>query len=94
MRRAAKVDVNHGETKTAFKRLGFTVLDLARVGSGCPDLLIARAHKTALVEVKHKRGKLSEGQKRFRDSWNGLVFECRSLADVIEIAGHLADVPR
>lgn len=49
MRRAAKVDANHEQVVTALRAAGASVLSLAAVGNGCPDLLVhmpARYHAT------------------------------------------------
>ena len=41
MRRAARVDSNHIEIVKAFRKLGCSVLSLASLGKGVPDLLVA-----------------------------------------------------
>ena len=52
MRRRARTDANHGDVVAALRKAGHYVLDLSRLGSGCPDLLIARRGRLVLVEVK------------------------------------------
>lgn len=52
MRRAAKVDSNHGEVVRALRAIGCTVQSLAAIGKGCPDLLVGYRGKTHLMEVK------------------------------------------
>lgn len=52
MRRAAKTDANHAEIARAFRRCGWWVVDCSRMGQGFPDLMIARAGRIELVEVK------------------------------------------
>lgn len=52
MRRAAKVDRNHGEVVEALRSAGCSVQSLATVGRGCPDLLVGYAGMWLLFEVK------------------------------------------
>jgi hypothetical protein len=50
VRRAAKVDANHGEIVKALRSAGCGVLDLSAVGNGCPDLLVhAPTHPTRVA---------------------------------------------
>ena len=85
MKRAAKVDANHAEIVEAFRKLGATVLDLSRVGGGCPDLLVGVRGVNILVEVKTARGTLRDSQQKFFDGWRGQCCVVRSVAEVIEI---------
>ena len=52
MRRAAKVDANHRQIRTALRQVGWTVHDLSGAGNGIPDLLCLKAGRVAFVEVK------------------------------------------
>lgn len=82
---ARRVDANHAELKAAFERMGCSVLDLFRVGDGCPDLAVALHGHTEFVEVKSGDGKLLPEQRRFRREWKGVVHEARSVDDVVAI---------
>lgn len=82
-----RVDANHGEVVEAFRRLGFAVADLSRLGSGIPDLAISRAGRTALIEVKDgdkppSARKLTPDEQRFRDGWQGAYHVVCGLDDV------------
>lgn len=86
-RRAAKTDANHAEIRQAFRALGCSVADTSAVGGGFSDLVVARAHKTCLVEVKDgslpaSRRKLTTEQETFRASWHGVYAVVGSLDDV------------
>lgn len=85
MRRAARTDKNHAEIVKAFRRLGASVLDLSRVGAGCPDLLVAQHGVNILVEVKFEKGGLTPDQKVFHDAWKGQICIARTAEDVAEI---------
>lgn len=86
MRRAAKVDTNHAEIRSAFRSMGFAVYDASKVGGGLPDLLISRNEKTKLVEVKTATGKFTKAQIEFRDGWKDTILVARCLADVEAIS--------
>jgi hypothetical protein len=52
------------------------VLDLAAVGGGCPDLLVGRAGKNYLIEIKDgakpaSARKLNAAQANFHAAWRG-----------------------
>jgi len=68
MRRAARVDRNHAEIVDALRKCGARVLDLSRVGRGCPDLLVHVGRLLVLVEVKTPQGTWTEAQERFREA--------------------------
>lgn len=71
MRRAAKIDSTHRPIVEALRAVGASVIDLATVGNGCPDLLVGYRGHTWLVEVKSARGKLTPAQKTVHAEWNG-----------------------
>ena len=83
MRRAAKVDSNHGDVRDHLLGHGWSVHSTAPLGRDFPDLLASRAGFTGLVEVKDgakpaSKRKLSDGQQRFRDTWQGVVITALS----------------
>lgn len=94
MRRAAKVDVNHSAIVKAFRDLGCSVLDLSRMGQGCPDLLIGKHQRNRLVEVKRdKKAKLTDAQLEFFGAWKGHVSVVTSPDDAARVVG-LMDMER
>jgi len=90
MRRAANVDRSHPEIVNAFEGLGCSVLSLAALGRGVPDLVVGIPGSPAinlLVEVKSfpahtEKGVLTQEQKDWHSSWRGQVAIVRSLEDV------------
>ena len=85
MRRNARVDSNHTEIVAAFRKLGASVLSLANLGRGVPDLLIAWCGVTMLVEVKAQKGKETEDQLRFFEGWQGQIFIVRDTEGVLTV---------
>ena len=82
MRRAARVDGNHAEIVDCFKKLGCSVLSLAPLGKGVPDLLVAIKGITWLVEVKMPKGKETADQIEFAATWKGCRAIVRDFAGV------------
>jgi Holliday junction resolvase len=93
MRRAAKIDANHGDVVKALRDAGCSVVSLASLGCGIPDLCIATpSGETWLFEVKNKAGKnkgqLNKEQKAFMAAWQGkyaVVQSAQQALEVIEI---------
>lgn len=86
MRRAARTDGNHAEVREHLRKLGWAVRDTSAVGHGFPDLLVARAAFTALVEVKDgdkspSARKLTPDQERFAKTWPGVCIKAESPED-------------
>ena len=71
MRRNARVDKNHSEVVEAFRKLGASVLSLAPLGRGIPDLLVAIGGVTWLIEIKSKKGKENDLQLEWAENWKG-----------------------
>lgn len=98
MRRAANLDTNHAEIVNALRGLGCSVLSLAALGHGTPDLLIGVPGSPALnllVEVKAFpagtiKGEPNEEQAAWHRDWRGQVAVVRSLEDV----GRLVEAAR
>jgi hypothetical protein len=87
MRRAARVDANHAEIVAAFRKCGCQVLDLSRVGGGCPDLLV-RTNFGALILIEVKDGSKSPSRRALTPMEAG--FCNRWDVHIVEDAG---DVP-
>ena len=71
MRHKASLDANHTEIVAGLRHIGATVVDLAKVGKGCPDLLVGWRGKTYLMEIKTKTGHMRATQEQFFRSWSG-----------------------
>lgn len=87
MRRAAKVDGNHAEIVRALRSAGCSVLSLASLGRGVPDLLVVRGRDYWLAEVKLPGKPLRPLQEAFRQSWGGPVQVVYSVDDALRMVG-------
>lgn len=85
MRTAARVDANHAQIVQAFRAMGCSVLSLAQVGKGCPDLVIGTHGINLLVEVKTPKGKLTNDQSAFIAGWKGGYDVVRTTEDVANL---------
>lgn len=74
MRRAAKKDGNHNTIADHLRKLGWSVLDLSRLGGGCPDMVVGRPGYCALVEVKQPGEGLTEDQVEVKKKWDAPYF--------------------
>ena len=85
MRRAAKVDANQAAIVDALRKCGCSVLSLAAIGKGAPDLLIGLRGKNVLAEVKNPatRGKLNDLQNDWHTKWAGQVLTVTSPEDAL-----------
>jgi len=90
VRRAARVDENQGEIVAALRRAGCSVLSLAPIGKGAPDILAGYRGKNVLLEVKRPKGKLNDQQKEFRDQWRGDLCVVRSVDEALMVLGIVA----
>jgi len=69
---AKRVDENQKQLIHTFIALGASVLNLSRVGQGCPDLLIGYKNKSVLVEIKKdSKSTFTEPQIKFMQEWRG-----------------------
>lgn len=88
MRRASKVDGNQEQIVRALRAVGCSVLSLAPLGRGAPDLLVGRNRSTWLLELKVGREKVNDAQAMFREGWRGCpVVVARSVEEALAAIG-------
>jgi hypothetical protein len=67
-----RVDANQNQIIHTFIALGASVLNLSRVGQGCPDILIGYKNQSILCEIKADEKKtFTEPQIKFMQNWRG-----------------------
>ena len=68
----ARIDTNHKEIVAALRQAGATVVSLAAMKHGCPDLLVGYANETVLMEIKRDaKAKFTPDQLDFLGKWKG-----------------------
>jgi Holliday junction resolvase len=89
-RRAARVDRNHAEIVAGLRQMGCSVLSLAAVGDGCPDILCGWRGVNLLLELKDgskspSRRELTADELEFLTHWNGTAVVVKTLQEAIEM---------
>lgn len=91
MRKIARTDVNQQEIVSALRQMGCSVVSLAPLGNGIPDLLCGYQGVTFLCEIKDgnmppSKQALTEDQKEFFQSWRGGILTIvHSVSDAVEL---------
>jgi len=86
MIRAARVDANQPEIVKAFRKLGWSVLIISQL-KNCFDILVSKNGRTVAVEIKDgskppSQRKLTQGEQKFKDEWQGDYRVIESVCDV------------
>lgn len=84
MRQNARIDKNQATIVDALRQLGYSVVSLASLGRGCPDLLVGAHGHNWLFEVKTPTGTLRSAQKLWIDGWKGQVVVVHTLTEVLD----------
>jgi hypothetical protein len=67
-----RVDENQKQIIHTFIALGASVLNLSRVGEGCPDILVGYRKHSVLCEIKrNSKAFYTESQVKFMQEWRG-----------------------
>lgn len=89
--RRGKRDGTHAPIVRALRAAGRSVLELHRVGGGCPDLLVGWGRaRMVLLEVKDPAGRdrIEPSQERFAREWRGTpVVVVRSVSEALAATG-------
>ena len=68
----ARVDTNHKEIVAALRQAGATVVSMASLKHGTPDILVGYAGETILMEIKKDaKAKFTPDQLDFMSKWKG-----------------------
>ena len=92
--KSAKVDANQDQIVQALRVAGASVQSLARMGKGCPDLLVGYRGINYLIEIKDGRRvpseiKLTPDQVKWHGEWKGVVHVAYCVDDSLAIIGAL-----
>jgi hypothetical protein len=87
-----RTDRNHAEIVEGLRRAGAQVVSLASVGGGVPDLLVSRAGRNVLLEVKDPRQppnkrKLTPEQQVFHRNWQGPCVVVETIEQALKAIG-------
>ena len=88
-RRAAAVDANQPEIVKLFRKLGWYVLIVSQLKKCC-DIIVSKKGRTIAIEIKDgtkipSKQKLSEGELKFKNEWQGEYALINCIQDVIDL---------
>ena len=86
-RQIHRVDSSQESIVAGLRKAGCSVLSLTRIGAGCPDLLVSRAGRNFLIEIKTDGGSLNDAQLAWLREWNGQADVVRSLEGALAVVG-------
>jgi len=89
MFRAARIDRNQPEIVKLFRKLGWYVLIISQL-KNCCDIIVSKNGRTIAVEIKDgektpSQQKLSTGELKFKDEWQGEYMLINCIDDVLSI---------
>lgn len=92
MSRAKRTDANQTKIVSQLRQLGFSVAITSMVGDGFPDLVVAKANKTCLIELKDgskppSQRKLTPDEIKFIDEWRGAIIVATELKPILDYFG-------
>lgn len=92
MRRQPKLDSNHNQTVSGLRAAGCSVLSLASLGNGAPDLLVGYKGQNWLIEMKDgkkppSKRRLTADEVSFADRWRGQTAVAHSLDEALRVVG-------
>ncbi len=87
MFRAARIDANQPEIVKTFRKFGWYVLIISQL-KNCCDIIVSKNGRTIAVEIKDgskpkSKQKLTEGEIKFRNEWQGEYKLIKSIEDVL-----------
>lgn len=89
MFRAARIDANQPEIVKTFRKLGWYVLIVSQL-KNCCDIMVSKNGRTIAVEIKDgsktpSQQKLTPGEIKFKDEWQGEYKLITSVDDVLKL---------
>ena len=89
MKTNARIDRNQPAIVQFFRVHDFSVLHVHQL-KNCVDIMISKGKVTAAIEIKDglkppSARKLTEGELKFKNEWQGLWYLCESIDDAHKI---------
>lgn len=97
MRRgAARTDGNQKAIVAGLRAAGCSVKILSTLGNGCPDILVGRAGRNWLFEIKDPsqdpcKRQLTPDQKQWHATWKGQVNVVETIEEALRVVGLMCE---
>lgn len=87
-----RVDHNHKSIVEGLRAVGASVVSLAALGKGAPDIAVGHRGRNYLFEIKNanmppSKRRLTLAEESFHESWRGQVSIVASLEDALQAIG-------
>lgn len=94
MRQRPRKDSNHQEIVDALELAGATILDMAGLGRGAPDLGVGLRGQNFFLEIKDSlkspsRRRLTRDEKVFHQTWRGQIDTVSTKEEALKAVGLL-----
>ncbi len=86
-RTASRIDKNQSEIVAGLRQAGYSVLSLAPLGKGVPDIIVGSRTGNVLMEIKYGKGKVNKQQLDWHDAWCSPVHVVRSIGEALIVMG-------
>lgn len=70
----------------ALRAVGASVQSLAKVGGGCPDILVGWRGGVWVIEIKDG-SQFTPAQKKWHREWQGKAYVANNVSEALEIVG-------
>jgi hypothetical protein len=72
----------------ALRAIGCSVVSLAMLGAGVPDILCGRNGTNMLIEIKRDGGRLTPDQEEWHRAWRGTVHLVYTVEQALDVVKH------
>jgi len=89
MRKFGKIDSNQKQIVKRLREIpGVSIVSIASVGNGTPDIIVGYKNFNYLIELKSSSiSKLTEQEIKFIKDWKGNVAVCYNFDQVLQVIG-------
>ena len=87
-----RIDANQNSIVKALRDANASVQSLAKIGNGCPDLLVGYASANYLIEIKNpdmpiNKRNLTPDQKKWHCEWAGIINVIETPEEALRLIG-------
>ncbi len=92
MRARPRTDRNQSQIVKELRQMGYSVLSLASIGKGCPDILVGKAFMNYVFEIKDperspSERRLTDDEETFHTLWRGQIAVIETTEEALKLMG-------